>query len=58
MYFKVDKRVVRDRYNLFLKELRNKLKNEEKESGIEIDMIEVEMVLEELIEKEDVVEIE
>ncbi|XP_068681284.1 mRNA export factor GLE1-like [Montipora foliosa] len=53
IYFKVDKRAVRDRYNLLSKELRNKLKREEKESGIETDMTEVEMALEELIEKED-----
>ena len=48
IYFKVDKRAVRDRYNLLSKELRNKLKREEKESGIETDMTEVEMALEEL----------
>lgn len=58
VYFKVDKRAVRDRYNLLSKELRNKLKNEEKESGIETDMTEVEMALEELIEKEDAAETE
>ena len=56
IYFKVDKRAVRDR--LLLKELRNKLKREEKESGIETDMTEVEMALEELIEKEDAAETE
>ena len=32
VYFKVDKRAVRDRYNLLSKELRNKLKIEEKGS--------------------------
>ena len=37
VYFEVDKRAVRDRYNLLSKELRNKLKREEKESGIETD---------------------
>ena len=58
IYFKVDKRAVRDRYNLLSKELRNKLKREEKESGIETDMTEVEMALEELIEKEDAAETE
>lgn len=57
IYFKVDKRAVRDRYNLLSKELRNKLKRE-KESGIETDMTEVEMALEELIEKEDAAETE
>ncbi|XP_067020485.1 mRNA export factor GLE1-like [Acropora muricata] len=57
VYFKVDKRAVRDRYNLLSRELR-KLKREEKESGIETDMTEVEMALEELIEKEDAAETE
>ena len=38
----------RDRYNLLSKELRNKLKREEKENGIETDMTEVEIALEEL----------
>ena len=56
IYFKVDKRAVRDRYNLLSKELRNKLKREEKESGIETDMTEIEMALEDLIEKEDAAE--
>ena len=41
VYFKVDKRAVRDRYNFLSKGLRNKLKGEEKE--IETDMTEVEM---------------
>ena len=58
VYFKVDKRTVRDRYNVLSRELRNKLKREEKESGIETDMTEVEMALEELIEKEDAAETE
>ena len=44
---KVDKREVRDRYNLLSQELRNKLKREEKESGVETDMTEVEMAPEE-----------
>ena len=56
--FKVYKRAVRDRYNLLSRELRNKLKREKKESGIETDMTEVEMALEELIEKEDAAETE
>jgi len=38
--------------------LRNKLKREEKESGIETDLTEVEMALEELIEKDDAAETE
>lgn len=58
VYFKVDKRAVRDRYNLLSKELRTKLKTEERESGIETDMTEVEVALEELIEKEDAAETE
>ena len=53
-----DNRGVRDRYNLLSKELRNKLKREEKESGIETDLTEVEMALEELIEKEDAADTE
>lgn len=57
VYFKVDKRAVRDRYNLS-KELRTKLKTEERESGIKTDMTEVEVALEELIEKEDAAETE
>ena len=56
VYFKVDKRAVRDRYNLLSRELRNKLKREKKESGIETDMSDVEVALEELIEKEDAAE--
>ena len=50
--------MVRDRYNLLSKELRKKLKREKKESGVETDMTEVEMALEELIEKEDAAETE
>ena len=63
-YFKVDKRAVRDRYNLLTKEQKkwknwkNKLKREEKEIGIETDMKEFEMALEELIDKEDAAETE
>ena len=58
VYFKVHKRAVRDRYNLLSRDLRDKLKREEKESGIETDLTEVEMALEELIEKEDAAETE
>ena len=53
IYFKVDKRAVRDRYNLLSKELRKK-----KQSGVETVMTEVEMALEELIEKENAAETE
>ena len=35
VYFKVDKRAVRDRHNSISKDLRKKLKDEEKASGIE-----------------------
>ena len=45
VYFKVDKGAVRDRYNL-AKELRTKLKKEEKASGIETDMRSIEVALE------------
>ena len=58
VHFKVDKRAVRDRYNLLSKELRTKLKKEERESGIETDMTVVEFAIEELIEKEDAAETE
>jgi len=58
VYFNVDKRAVRDRYNLLSKELRTELKKEERETGIETDMTEVEVALEELIEKEDAAETE
>ena len=63
-YSKVDKRAVRDRYNLLSKEQKNwknwknKLKREEKEIGIETDIKEFEMALEELIDKEDAAEAE
>ena len=53
VYLKVDKRTVRDRYNFLSKELRIKFKKEEHETGIETDITEVEVALEELIEKED-----
>ena len=51
--FKVDTRSVRDRYNLLSQKLRKKLKEEEKASGIDTEMSEVETALEEIIEKED-----
>lgn len=54
--FKVDNRAVRDRYNLLSTNYRRKLKKEEKASGIEVEMNEVERALEELIEKEDAAE--
>ena len=51
VYFKVDKRAVRDRFNICSKDLRNKL-IEKKESAIETDMPDVERALEDLIERE------
>ena len=56
LHFKVDNRAVRDRYNLLSSNLRRKLKREQKESGIVVDMSEVEKALESLIEKEDAAE--
>ena len=58
VYFKVDKRAVRDRYNNLSRDLRKKIKNEEKASGIETDMTNVEKALEDLIEREDAAESE
>lgn len=62
-YSKVDKRAVRDRYNLLSKEQKKlkKLKKQtetRKEIGIETDIKEFEMALEELIDKEDAAETE
>ena len=53
MHFKVDNRAVCDRYNLLSCNLRCKVKKEVKESGITMEMSEVERALEALIEKED-----
>lgn len=49
----LDRRAVRDRYNLLSTKLRRKLKQEEKASGIDPKMSELELILEELIEIED-----
>ncbi|KAK2555846.1 hypothetical protein P5673_022493 [Acropora cervicornis] len=49
----LDQRAIRDRYNLLANKLRRKLKDEEKASGIETDMTELEAALEDLIERED-----
>ncbi|PFX13781.1 hypothetical protein AWC38_SpisGene22109 [Stylophora pistillata] len=51
--FRVDKRAVRDRYNLLAERMRIKIKNEEKASSISPTRSEVEEALEYLIEKED-----
>ena len=58
VFFKVDKRAVRDRYNNLARELRKKIKNEEKASGIETEMTNLENALEDLIEREDAAESE
>ena len=49
----LDRRGVRDRFNLLSNKLRRKLKDGRKASGIETDMSEVEVALEDLIERED-----
>ena len=50
--FRVSKCSVRERYTLLIEKLKKKLKEEEKASGIETSMSDVEKALEELIEKE------
>ena len=49
--FKVSKRAVRERYTLLSKKFKAKIKDEEKASGIECDLTEVEKALEEIAEK-------
>lgn len=49
----LDQRAVRERYNLLSTKLRRKLSSEEKASGIDPDMSEVEDMVEELIQIED-----
>jgi hypothetical protein len=56
LHFKVDKRAVRDRYNLLQSNYRRKLKHEEKASGVAVEMSEVERALECIMEKEDAAE--
>ena len=50
--FKVNKRPVRERHSLLIEKLKKKLAEEEKASGIETDMNDVEKALEEILEKE------
>ncbi|KAK2562547.1 hypothetical protein P5673_014226 [Acropora cervicornis] len=50
--FKVTKHSVRERYTLLIEKLKKKLKEEEKASGIETDMNDVEKTLEEILDKE------
>lgn len=51
--FRVDKRSVRDRYNLITERFRRKMKAEEKASGIDTNLTEVEEALQLITEKED-----
>lgn len=50
--FKVSKRAVRERYTLLSEKFKAKMKDEEKASGIECDLSDVEKALEEIAEKE------
>ena len=54
--FRVTKRSVRERYTLFSGKFRAKMRDEEKASGIDTDLSDVEKALEEKVEKEAVVE--
>ena len=54
--FRVTKRSVRERYTLFSGKFRAKMRDEEKASGIDTDLSDVEKALEEIVEKEAVVE--
>lgn len=56
LHFKVDKRAVRDRYNLLQSTYQRKLKKEEKASGVAVEMSEVERALEFIMEKEETAE--
>ena len=49
----LDRRAVRDRFNLLSSKLRRKLKDEEKASHVDTSMLEAELLLEQLIENED-----
>ena len=48
VFLKVNKTAVCDRYNILARELRKKLRNEEKASGIETEMTNLENTLEDL----------
>ena len=54
--FRVTKRSVRERYTLLSDKFRAKMRDEEKASGIDTDLSDVEKALEEIVEKEAVVE--
>ena len=54
--FRVTKRSVRERYTLLSDKFRAKMRDEEKASGIDTDLSDVKKALEEIVEKEAVVE--
>ena len=54
--FRVTTRSVRERYTLLSDKFRAKMRDEEKASGIDTDLSDVEKALEEIVEKEAVVE--
>ena len=54
--FRVTKRSVRERYTLLSDKFRAKMRDEEKASGIDTDLSDVEKALEGIVEKEAVVE--
>ena len=54
--FRVTKRSVRERYTLLSDKFRAKMRDEEKVSGIDTDLSDVEKALEGIVEKEAVVE--
>ena len=54
--FRVTKRSVRERYTLLSAKFRAKMRDEEKASGIDTDLSDVEKALEEIVEREAVVE--
>lgn len=51
--FKVTKRGVRERYSLLAEKFKKKMRSEEKASGIDTDMSELDVLLEEIIAKEE-----
>ncbi|XP_068672956.1 golgin subfamily A member 6-like protein 22 [Montipora capricornis] len=51
--FKVSKRAVRERFTLLAEKFKKKMKAEEKASGIDTEMSELDVLLEEIVEKEE-----
>ena len=51
--FKVSKRAVRERFTLLSEKFKKKMKAKEKASGIDTEMTELEVLLEEIVEKEE-----